>query len=145
MRATLVFLLLLVAPVVAAPVPKAVKKQATADGVWRVTEFNGHNGKIQANAVGYYWMVAGDRMSNGKRTPEELSATDLPTTFRVRDADNPHLREMVVTTNVKFSSVFVLDGDTLRWAYATDPTQTITECRPADGVYYYVLERVKEK
>ena len=46
---------------------------------------------------------------------------------------------------VKYSAVVELDGNTLRWCYATDSTVTITECKPANGVYYYVFERVKEK
>ena len=138
-------LLLLVVPVVAAPVPTAVKKAATADGVWEWVEFNGNDGKLQyAIQKPSYWRIEGDRISTGKPSVEEVLREELKHTLRVRDEKQQNLRTFDIGV-VKYSAVVELDGDTLRWCYATDSTVTITECKPANGVYYYVFERVKEK
>ncbi len=130
----------------AAPVPKAIqKKPPTADGVWECVEFNGYNGRVKATVTGTFWKIAGDKMSVGKPTPDEFAEGDYNSTFRVVDAAKPHQLEMSVSDKVRYSAVLVPDGDSLRWAWCTNSAKTITECGPADDVYYYVFKRVKEK
>lgn len=143
----LVVTLLLAFPAVAAPVPKALKAKATMDGVWEWVEFNGNDGKMQyAIKKPTYWRIEGDRISVSKPSLEEVRAAELKNTIRVRDEQQPHLRTydtgIVGTT---YSAVMELDGDTLRWCFAIDSKQTVTECKPAGGVYYYVFQRVKDK
>jgi len=41
--------------------------------------------------------------------------------------------------------VYEVDGDELRQAFARDHTQSLTECKPAQGVYYFVFRRVKDE
>jgi hypothetical protein len=137
-------LLLFALPAFAAPVPKALKAKPTADGVWEWVEFNGNDGKMQyAIQKPMYWRIEGDGISTGMKSVEELLAKPLTHTMKVRDEKQPHLRTF--DTGVKYSAVMELDGDTLRWCYANDQNKTITECKPADGVYYYVFKRVAEK
>ena len=136
-------LLLFALPAVAAPVPKALKAKPTADGVWEWAEFNGNDGKM-----GYtiqkptYWRIDGERISIGKRSVDELYSEPLPHVLRPRDEEQPHLRTYDIG-GAKHSAVMELDGDTLRLAYALDTNATITECKPANGVYFYVFKRVK--
>lgn len=141
----LTVLLLLAVPAWAAPVPKALKKAVTADGVWEWVEFNGSDGKMQYTIPKpMYRRIDGDRISIGKSSVEEVLREELKHTIGVRDEQQPHLRTFDAG-GVKYSAVLQLDGDTLRWCYALDPKATITECKPANGVYYYVFERVKDK
>ena len=141
----LVLLLLFALPLFAAPVPKAVKaKPSTEDGVWEWVEFNGNDGKMQYSIQKpTYWRIEGGRMSVGKRSVDELFREPLPHTVSVRDERQPNLRTHD-TGGAKHSAVLEVDGDTLRFAYAVDTTKAITECKPADGVYYYVFQRVKQ-
>ncbi len=137
-------LLLFALPVVAAPVPKALKKTATEDGVWEWVEFNGHNGAMKYTIPKpMYRRIDGDRMSIGKSSVEEVLREELKHTIRARDEKQPNLRTYD-TGGVQYSAVLELDGDTLRWCYALDLKATITECKPANGVYYYEFKRVKE-
>lgn len=141
---SLVALLLFTLPVVAAPVPKALKAKATMDGVWEWVEFNGNDGQMKYTIQKpNYWRVEGDRISIARQSVEELYQNPLTHTIRIRDEQQPHLRTYD-SGDTKYSAVVELDGDTLRLAYATDTTKTITECKPADGVYYYVFQRVKD-
>jgi len=137
-------LLLFAVPVFAAPVPKAVKAKPTMDGVWEWVEFNGHDGTMKYTIQKpTYRRIDGDRISIGKRTIEELFREEPAHILRIRDEKLPHLRTLEVG-EVKYSAVVELDGDTLRWCYALDTNVTITECKPANGVYYYLFKRVKE-
>jgi hypothetical protein len=129
----------------AAPVPKGVKKPPSADGVWECVEFNGHNGKVRsATVIGTFWQMEGEELWSGKRTVAELTPDSQPLVLAIRDPKRPHQRELV-SGGGRASADIEVDGDPLRWALATDWTKTITECGPADDVYYYVFKRVKEK
>lgn len=141
----LVVLLLFALPVLAAPVPKALKAKATMDGVWEWVEFNGNDGQMRYTIPKpTYRRIDGDRISIGKQSVEELAREESRHTLHIRDENQPHLRTYD-TGGSKYSAVVELDGDTLRWCFALDPSVTITECKPANGVYYYVFKRVKEE
>jgi hypothetical protein len=141
----LLFLLLSAVPALAAPVPKALKAKATTDGIWEWVGFNGHDGRINyAIPKPSYKRIAGDRISGFKRSPADLTDESLAHHIRVRDDQQPNLRTYDID-GAKYSAVVELDGDTLRLAYATDPQQAITECKPAAGVYYYEFKRVKDE
>jgi hypothetical protein len=141
----IVTLLLFALPAFAAPVPKALKAKPTMDGVWEWVEFNGDNGTMEyVIPKPTYRRIEGDRISTGKRSIDDLFREPLILSLQVRDEQQPHLRTYD-TGGVKYSSVVELDGDTLRWCYALDLKATITECKPAKGVYYYEFKRVKEE
>jgi len=137
-------LLLFALPAVAAPVPKALKAKPTMDGVWEWVEFNGSDGTMKFTIPKpTFRRIDGDRISLGKPSVEEVLREELRQTLHVRDEQQPHLRTYD-TGGVKYSSVVELDGDTLRWCFSLDPKATITECKPANGVYYYVFKRVTD-
>ncbi len=144
----LLAIFLLVGSLPAAPVPKSLKKPPSADGVWECVE---HNLDGRAEEVPFhlrYYKVAGEHMSYGCETLDELAKQMRETnayTFRLSDPDRPSLRAMVDSDGIVHSAVFELDGDTLRWAACADAERTITECKPGLGVQYFVFKRVKEK
>ena len=144
MRAA-VLLLLVALPVLAAPVPKSLKGAPTLDGVWQVVEYNGMNGQRPAQAEGTYWRVEGESFGGGEDSIKKLTSDNLPHLLRIPDPKKPHLREYHLFGGEKYSAVVDLDGDTLRFAWAPDATKTISECKPADDMYYYVFRRVKDK
>lgn len=139
-------LLVFVLPAVAAPVPKALKAKPTMDGVWEWVEFSGNNGTIRyAILKPSYWRIEGDRISTAKRTVEDVKLDPLLGSLQIRDEKRPNLRTFQNSGGGSFPAVVELDGDTLRWCFASDGTTPITECKPQPGVYFYVFERVKEK
>lgn len=132
------------APVLAAPVPKAVKKMPTMDGIWEWVEININDGKDEYEVPKpSYWRIVGDRMAVHKRTVEEAMIAEPRARFEILDEKQPHLRTYHNSSGGTHPAVVNLDGDTLRWCFASDPEQVVTECKPADGVYYYVFKRVR--
>jgi hypothetical protein len=143
----LVGLIAFALPLLAAPVPKGMKaKRPSADGLWQVVAFNGDNGQVGPGGVlKTYWRIDADRMSNGKETPAQIEVEGCLHSLVGRDPDRPHLLELKLGQGGSRSCALEVDGDTLRWAWATDPVATVTECKPAAGVYYYEFKRVAEK
>lgn len=132
----------------AAPVPKGVKKPPSADGVWECVEYNLDGRAEEVPFHLRYYKVAGEHMSYGCETLDEL-AKQMPETnaytFRISDPDRPTLRTMVDSDGIVHSAVVELDADTLRWTACADAERTITECKPGLGVQYFVFKRVNEK
>ena len=136
---TLVALLLLTCPLVAAPVPKALKKTpASLDGSWR-WESQETNGKVSPSSKGDYclWKVAGDTMT---LSTEKGTMKDEPCKFvSATNADGVRAFEYTVNVNSYHRrGVCELDGDTLRVAWTTHDTPAVT-----NGVVY-VFKRVTD-
>lgn len=140
MRPFFVFLLLAM-PVLAAPVPKSLKKPpAKPDGTWYLVEFH-TDGQIGAvEQVTRDWVIAGEHIFPGRRVEPALGDKGPPN-FTVIDENNP--RRRMWERNL---AAFELDagGDSLRCCYAHDGRKELAECKPQPGVYYYVFKRVKD-
>jgi hypothetical protein len=134
----LIALLLFALPVLAAPVPKALKKNNSPDGHWYLKEFNG-DGKPDTTLNGFrrHVLIEGERYSCAAAGRPDGSDS---TNWTIRDPEKPHLR-----TWGKMPAVYEVEGDTLRCCYAHDGRPELTECKPGQGIHYYVYERVKEK
>jgi hypothetical protein len=141
----LLAVLLLAVPVFAAPVPKAVKKgvPTNPDGVWVLTEYcedGAAPAPLRPNSIARDWVFAGEHVFVGVSVEPAYGAMGPPN-FRLIDPDRPTRR--VWGTD---PAVYELDaaGDTLKVAYAHDGRKELTECKPGQGIHYYVFERVKE-
>lgn len=143
-------LLLIAAPLIAAPVPKALKRPpASLDGRWRV-ESHEENGRVMPPPKGDYnlWVVAGDTMQlvrEGDTTKEGV----YPCRFvsEPRD-DGPRTFEYKVDSNgYHRRGVCELDGDTLRVAFGSTADaagQPPAAVKSGDGVTVYTFRRVTD-
>jgi len=88
------------------------------------------------------------RLTDDSETPLVSDLKELATadTRRVEtpDPERPTLKRVVISER-SYSTVYEVDGDELRQAFARDHTQSLTECKPAQGVYYFVFRRVKDE
>lgn len=136
MRSLLVLLLFAV-PVLAAPVPKAVKKDTSPDGYWYLKEVI-LDGTSDTKLEGFarHTVIEGERYSCAV---DKRPAPNTSNNWTIRDPDRPHLRMWGT-----MPAVYEVDGDTLRACYAHDGRKEFTECKPGLGIHYYVFERVKE-
>lgn len=137
----LAMLLLFAVPVVAAPVPKSLKKANTSpDGAWYLVECVGNGKANDVAKMERNWAVDGQVMLLGARTQKDRGKGVSVIPFTIPDPARPTVRKF----NTGWS-VVEADGDTLRFCYAYDFTRELSECKPGPGVAYYVFERVKEE
>ena len=136
MRPLLAILLLLAAPLVAAPVPKAVKKASSPDGRWRLVEFSNNGQGESVQSMARNWQIKGETISCWLDGQSSAGGSK----FGAPNPDKPN--ERVWGT---MPAAFEVDGDTLRACYAHDGRKEMGECKPGKGVAYYVFERVKEE
>lgn len=123
------FVLVFAVPVVAAPVPKELKKaKPSVDGRWRMTEFT-WNGKPVRPWVDE-WTIDGEKITIGVAT----------TPFTLRDADQPHLRKWQ-----GYSAAVSLVDDRLYVCVNWLTKDQVFECQPGPKLDLYVFERVQEK
>lgn len=145
----LVMLLLLAAPAVAAPVPKAIKKPAvTFQGVWQVVERQNDAKRLPSD--GYeFWVITDGEYTIFDGVKDVTAITD-PTTKSYRGQwkhanDDPSTFD----THGKFDNIgrLELDGDTLRIGF--DISDGKVKARPAAaqprlGVAYIQFKRVDD-
>lgn len=123
------FVLLFAVPVLAAPVPKELKKaKPSVNGRWCLTEYI-WNGKPANPPWGREWTFDGEKIIIGTST----------TPFTFRDPDQPQLRMWSGC-----SAVVMLVDDKLHFCYTGDSNRQLTDCAPGPGVNFLVFERVKE-
>lgn len=134
----------------AAPVPKAAKKNASLDGDWRI-ESHELNGKASPPPPKDYnlWKVAGDTLQlvrEGDTTTEAVYPCKLVS--EAKDG-GPHTFEYTVNANgYHRRGVCEVDGDTLRVAFgstADDAGKPPTEVKSTEKVTVYVFKRVDAK
>jgi uncharacterized protein (TIGR03067 family) len=145
---TLVALLLFAAPLLAAPVPKALKAKppASLDGRWKMEsqEANGKSGPPSERDYNT-WVVAGDTMHlvrDGDATKEGVypcrfvsdPRDDGPRTFEYKVDQNGYHRR----------GVCELDGDTLRVAFSGDANTRPAAVQSSDTVTVYTFKRVPD-
>ena len=137
----LAVLLLLAMPVLAAPVPKSLKKQAptSPDGAWRLLNFSGDGAEPTVpQSMALDWVIEGDYIAPTNRAAWTAQAKGTPNFTRL-DPDRPNLRKWGT-----MPAIYEVDGDSLRCCYAHDGRKELTECKPGPGIHYYTFTRVKE-
>lgn len=136
----LVTLLLLALPVLAAPVPKGLKKVSPKpDGAWKLVEFDADGKGGQASGMVRDWFIEGEHIFVGAKV-EPAHGAKGPPNFTFMDPDRPNMRKWGT-----MPAIYELDadGDTLRCGYAHDGRKELTECKPQMGVHFYVFKRAK--
>ena len=146
----LLALLLLAAPLAAAPVPKALKQaKPTLDGTWEVVEVHSDGVKSE-NPVVAKWVIDGESLTLLRRDDKRLPARVVTSYSLVKPdkADSPAALDYVISyanagrPNRTLPGVFELDGDTLKVCYAISPNgERPTGCKPAEGAVLYVFKR----
>ena len=149
---TLLALFLFAAPLVAAPVPKALKKRPALDGVWQVVEWHSGNAQLQLTDE-VLWKIDGETLAvegkntatpagfvaNANRTmkkPEGGADNAIDYTILPTDGSRPSFRP----------SVFEVDGDTFTICLTdTHNGPRPAECKPSGDTVTYVLKRVDAK
>lgn len=143
---TLLALLLVAPALVAAPVPKAIKRTAaTIDGDWRM-ESSEINGKMNPPPGRDYnlWKVQGDTMTL-VRENDAAGAGAYPCRFTSEQSgDGARTFEYTVDKNKYHRrGVCELDGDTLRVAFSSDAGTPPAEVKSGPNVTVYTFKRVQ--
>lgn len=125
MRAALLCLLAL-APAVAAPVPKAVKKQddvALLEGRWESVTLDHGNGHQPDTS---FWLEIKDgKLSTGIGTTKGF--VERP--FALDPTRSPKHIDITDTSGRVLPWVYEIDGDTLTWCYTADQSVRATELK----------------
>jgi len=134
------FLTALLAASLVAPVPKALRKPSSPDGVWHLVAVNsdGHEGSVEN--MERYWVVRGETVTLGRPHTDPERAPPPVCELTTPDPIRPHLRRFGESL-----SVLEVEGDRLHFCYARDDRQELTECQPGKGIAYYVFERAKDE
>jgi hypothetical protein len=123
-------------------VPKSLKNgpPPNPDGMWVLAEFSS-DGAVPAlpTSMAMDWVIAGEHIFVGVKV-EPAHGAKGPANFVPIDPDRPHLRKW---GNLPAVYDMDRDGDTLRVCYAHDGRKELTECKPAQGIHYYVFRRAK--
>jgi uncharacterized protein (TIGR03067 family) len=146
-------LLVCAAPLVAAPVPKALKKKTTPEGVWEAVE-DFTNGQRVEHLSWKVWVIDGEQLrifadkdvmqkfTNG----EKLYHCHYQLQFNV--PDDPTAFELVAPAFGKDTLQMLkgrmkLEGDTLALCYAFKPTDDRpTTCSPDKGYQFYSFKKM---
>jgi hypothetical protein len=139
-RAVVPLVVVLFAPTVtAAPVPKSLKKGASPDGVWKLTEFWSNGTKGSAQGMTPVWVLDGEAFYVGPKVESNYWQLSIP------DPTKPTVRRFAhgqAATTSTFPAMVEVDGDTLRFCYGFDSSTQVTECGPVKNVHYYVFTRL---
>ena len=151
MRLFALLAILSVGPLVAAPVPKEVKKTAMMDGIWEMTER--HFSGIRDDSMSpIRWTINGESLvieHQGKDGFRRIAGS----TYRLvkPEVGLANAMDYVQTSDDKdippsiFRSLVELNGDTLKICLPNAEQNRPIECKPSLRAAYYVFKRVKEE
>lgn len=141
---TCVAVLLTAAVGVAAPVPKALKKQPSLDGRWEAVLMHASQRDIiQGNTT--VWDISGDKLTRSFKQPDGTLRSNLTLTITFPDSSKPDELDYGTGPNeTLFRARILLTAEelTIRFADANAP-------RPADMTegndgYYYQFKRIEK-
>lgn len=140
-------LALLFGAVVAAPVPKDVKKVPPMDGTWEVVEWHDY-GEQMKPPVGLKWVIEGSDLKVERSKARAARPKGGPTHKLVKPdgANEIELDHVITPPNGKartLRGVYELDGDTLKFCWADDGTRPAS-CKPTADNSLYVFKRVEK-
>lgn len=143
LRYALLLALVVGAVASAAPVPKSIKrkKAASPDGTWKLVEFWSNGNKGTAQGMTPIWVLEGEAFYVGPKQEGSYWQLTIP------DPDKPTLRRFAPgrnTATTPYQAAVEVDGDTLKFCYASDTSVAVTECSPNKNVHYYVFTRVTD-
>jgi uncharacterized protein (TIGR03067 family) len=149
----LVTLLVLALPLSAAPVPKAVKKSPSLDGVWLMTELHSNGTVGQHAARTTRWTIDGETLNYETRggDGEAFTGPSDATMKLVRAKDagaNAYDYHVNYHTGRKavYPGVAEIDGDVLRFCYSVaTPGVRPAECKCVNETTMFVFKRAEPK
>lgn len=145
-------LLLCVSPLVAAPVPKALKNKPTLEGTWQVVECS-YGAEKNGKTPWGVWTVSGDKLTAlSVKDVDELRGygdkKPYSWSFKLRfpDPDDPTTVDLMEGDEAKpkvLRGRLTTDDDTLKLCYPNNPTEERpVECVPAPRMIYHTFTRV---
>ncbi len=151
MRLFALLAILSVSPLLAAPVPKEVKKTAKMDGIWEVTER--HLSGIRDDSMSpIRWTIDGESLGiehQGKDGFRRIAGSTYrlvkPEGGLANTIDYKHTPDDKDIPLSIFRSLFELNGDTLKICLPNAVQNRPTECKPSSITVFYVFKRVKEE
>jgi hypothetical protein len=87
------------------------------------------------------WVLEGEAFYVGPKQESSYWQLTIP------DPQHPNLRRFTQgrnSTSVPYQAALEVDGDTLKFCYASDTSVAVTECSPNQNVHYYVFERLTD-
>ena len=139
---------LLIGPLLAAPVPKGLKKAGSPlDGIWEVVDCSFDDKPQRATPVQFWeiedgWAEVSCRGVCFSRV--QLNRPDGADANAVNYHEHAlGVGRMLIKTPT-FAGVFEREGDTLRFCFSTDSEQP-NDFTPGDRRMVYLLKRVKEE
>jgi uncharacterized protein (TIGR03067 family) len=137
---------------VAAPVPKAVKKQSPLDGTWEVVEWYSNGNKVNAAATTIRWTIDGenltiDRLANNRGVIIRKAANPPVYTLVKAEGEGKNAVDYTITYNggartVTYPGLFETDGDDLKFCYGLQGKSRPAECKAEETNVLYVFKRV---
>ncbi len=152
MRAFALFnILFFVNSVLAALVPKELKKPASIDGTWEVTE-RYLDGVRDDSTSPIRWTIGGEslviemqRRGVFRRVAGFSYRLVKPQGGRANEIDYTLTPDNIESMTSTFRAVVELDGDTIKLCMSKSPEQDRpTKCEAMSGADLYVFKRVKE-
>lgn len=142
MRTAVLVCFALTLTVVAAPVPKAVKKANDAtllDGRWESVSLD-TGGGIRADTT--WWLEIKDgKLSTGCGGSKGYDGR----TFRLDPDASPKHIDIDDLSGKFILTIYQLDGDTLTWCESSSTTRRPTEVKAGDSFNVFVFQRAKAK
>jgi uncharacterized protein (TIGR03067 family) len=135
----------------AAPVPKAVKKQNPLDGTWEVVEWYSGGNQVDAAAT-IRWTIDGenltiDRFANNSGVILRKAANPPVYTLVNAEGEGKNAVDYNITykggaLTVSYPGLFERDGDDLKFCYGLQAKSRPAECKAEKTNVLYVFKRV---
>lgn len=148
MLRSLVVLVVLAVPLVAAPVPKVKAKRFTLDGKWETAE---RVNKGQAIKEPWVWEISGEQLTPcGKEPGGQLRPTfsGATTSFVRPDSAKPDefdYRHQSNGQELNFRGRVQWDGDEWVFCFADAGSERPSEVKAGKDVYYLRFKRLSDK
>jgi uncharacterized protein (TIGR03067 family) len=134
---------------VAAPVPKAVKKQSTTDGRWEIEQMT-YNGQDITKGNPWVWDIDGQKLTISVRQADKslkLNDTTVATALvppARGEPDELDYHRKGGGVNYELRGRIKVEGDELVYVHA-DPNENAPTEFTTKAKYYYRFKRVTEK
>jgi hypothetical protein len=140
----LIVLLLAGGVAVAAPVPKALKRQPTLDGRWEaVLMHSGQQDILAGNTT--VWDISGEKLTRSFKQPDGTLRSNLTLTITFPDKSKPDELDYGSGPNeVLFRARITLTADELTIRFADQNAPRPADMTEGTDGYYYQFKRVEK-
>jgi hypothetical protein len=137
--------LLVIAPaVVAAPVPKSLKKPPTLDGRWEAVLMHASQRDIIAGNT-TVWDISGEKLTRSFKQPDGTLRSNLTLTVTIPDKSKPDEIDYGSGPNeTLFRARIMLTADELTIRFADQNAPRPADMTEGNDGYYYQFKRVEK-